>query len=60
MITIQKGIMLFLGTHDIYNCHWVDAVKTELKEKDQDYVCISSYEFFPSNKTVRVPAKKTG
>ena len=51
MITIEKGIMLFLGTCDIYNCHWIEAIKSELASKEQRYD-IMTPEMVPNENTV--------
>ena len=37
MIIMDKGIIMIMGTDDVKNCHWVRAIKDEIRAKSADY-----------------------
>ena len=34
---MDKGIIMIMGTDDVKNCHWVRAIKDEIRAKSADY-----------------------
>ena len=37
MITMDKGIIIVMGTNDVFDCHWVKAIMTEINTKKIQY-----------------------
>ena len=37
MIILDKGIIMIMGTNDVYDCHWVHAVMKEIDTKKLNY-----------------------
>ena len=59
MITMDKGIIMIMGTDDVRNCHWVRAIEDEIKARNVEYGIYNGDddEFF--HKIVSIQGKDT-
>lgn len=52
MLLMDKGIIMIMGTDDVKECHWVNAIEKEIELKEIDYKVFKNAETYQDTKKV--------